>query len=299
MNLLWKNSGIYFPNLEIGKLRKIDFFPRSLLWQEMTSICIASKSRSLGDPLILSTLPTKIRAIYPHIKVYTYPRGFNRAVFFNHPHVEGVQYAPKQVFGDDCNAPGSGHLIQIKEQWFGLSVSPNPRPEIYLSAAETQWAQRYIQARRQSPRKRLCVIHPWGKTRSKVASSDFWSKVIDQNQDRFEFWQLGIQGHLPIAGCQEHFLLPTPFRHARKLFALVSQADVFVGVDSGPMHVARAFQLPSLILLDHEEENSPSPAMDKGTFLYRENRHFRVNGISSHQVLQEVEEFLSKIENNL
>jgi hypothetical protein len=106
--------------MELAWLRRTDFFPP---WQEdwsgLGSICIGTKSRNLGDALALTTLPAKLRARYPGLRITTFPRGFNRVVFRGNPAVSGISRAPRAAYGDDCNL-GGGHLIQQKERFFGL-----------------------------------------------------------------------------------------------------------------------------------------------------------------------------------
>jgi ADP-heptose:LPS heptosyltransferase len=301
----WKNWGLYCPRVELKKFKNIEFFPPSPPdFKNVSSICIGSKTRTIGDPLLLSTLPRKLKALYPKLKIYTYPRGFNSVVFYGNPYVDGVQWLPDTVYGDDCNL-GTGHLIQRKERFFHVPVSENVRPEIYLLPQEERWIDRLFH---QTPTHRadhlpLCILHPWGKTRSSVLSQEVWERIVRENQGRVRFWQVGIEGQTRIAGCERHLLLPKDYSHARKLFAAMSRAQFFIGVDSGPMHVARAFALPSLILTNFGVEAwsifSERHRLEKGSgedwsrfFIYEENQHFDVIGRSSDDVIQKISQFI-------
>jgi hypothetical protein len=253
---------------------------------------------------LLSTLPGKLKTRYPDLKIYTYPRGFNSVIFHGNPYVDGVQWLPDAVYGDDCNL-GTGHLIQRKERFFDVPVSENVRPEIYLTDKEKQWADRLF---KHTPSHRadllpLCILHPWGKTRSSVLTNEVWEKVVSQNLGRIRFWQVGIEGQTAIPGCERHLLLPRGYAHARKLFAAMSRADLFIGVDSGPMHVARAFALPSLILTNFGVEAwtifSERQKIEKASgedwsryFIYEENQHFDVLGHSAEEVLTRISRFV-------
>ena len=274
--------------IELGWLRKTDFFPsRPAAWAEQRTLCIGTKNRTLGDALVLTTLPEKIHAAYSGVRVFTFGRGFNPIVFRGNPYLDGVQRLPRRIYGDDANW-GEGQLIQLKERFFDLPVSAKPRPQIYLSPSERSWAKKFIASHAIPPLdpKPLCVIHPWGGTRGSVAPVEYWDELVKRWSHAVRFWQVGIQGHGAVQGCEYYLFLPPSVRSARKLFALMSCADAFVGVDSGPMHVARAFDVPSMIWLNHIE----APALDeqlklrgqspyflhqswKFSVLYDENRH--------------------------
>ncbi len=45
------------------------------------------------------------------------------------------------------------------------------------------------------------------------------------------------------------------------MFAIISNAKYFIGVDSGPMHTAAAFKVDSLILIQSDHPGSLSDAM--------------------------------------
>lgn len=294
-------------SLEWVWLKEIDFFPARLdvhALEDTSEICIATKSRHLGDALSLTSLPKKLKAKFPNLEIRTYPRGYNPIVFLNNPNIAKISYLPDQVFGDDANW-GYGQLIQLKEQFFDLSISENPKPEIYLSESEIQWAKNFIAARTQTKNleKPICILHPWGKTHSKVTDVEFWDDLVQRNKSLFRFWQVGLIGHGAIQGCEYYHLTTPNRRHARGLFALMSEANAFMGVDSGPMHVARAFEIPSLILVptskeitDLFENRQKSPYYlhqnQKFSTLYAQNRHIAIHDAAKPADLQyQVDEF--------
>jgi hypothetical protein len=261
----------------LGFLRPIDFFPpRRARWEDLSSICIASKSRSLGDAMMLTTLPAKLRARYPRLAIDTYARGLNPAIFEANPHVRGVARFPRAIYGDDCNW-GSGHLLQLKEQFFDLPVSEPPRPELYLSDRERAAARRYVVRRSFTDTvaelaRPLIILHPWGKTWEAAAEVEFWDALVARWKHRARFWQVGMLGQGAVQGC-EYYLWTTrgSSTEARRLFAITEQAQAFVGVDSGPMHVAAAFAKPSFILLPPRR---PDP---RGMFELRAERAHYLN----------------------
>lgn len=284
--------------MEFVWLKRIEFYPPApdtwpdgwaSYFAEKKRICIATKSRNMGDALVLTSLPRRLSEKYPGLEISTYPRAFNPVAFRGNPHVSGVDYLPDAVFGDDSNA-GSGHQIQLKERFFGLEPSSDPRPEIHLSDSEKNWARTYIEKNLYSEgnrRKPLCILHPWGFTQRAVAPVEFWDEFVKRWQDRFRFWQVGVDGHGAVQGCEFYLFSKPGFSQARKLFAVMSQAQAFVGVDSAPMHVARAFSLPSLIFtrlsveparIFENRASSPYFAQEnwRHAALYRQNTHINL-----------------------
>lgn len=243
--------GRWIPRIELVRFKRIDFFPPPVQdWSRLSAICIATKSRNLGDALALTTLPEKLKQVYPGLRVTTYPRAFNPVVFAGNPHVDSVQYLPDAVYGDDTNA-GSGQLIQLKETFFELPISTPPHPKIYLREREKREARAFLNAAGGTDGRPWIAIHPWGHTRSRVLESQEWEGIVASHRARYRFLQVGVEGHERIPGCERYLLLPRRFHAARRLFAVLSEVQGFIGVDSAPMHVARAFDIPSLIFVGH------------------------------------------------
>lgn len=274
--------------MELGFLRRIEFFPKKpAQWADLTELCLATKSRNLGDALVLTSLAGSLARAYPRMRLSTYVRGFNPLVFAGNPVIPRVSRLPRAVYGDDCNE-GGGNLIHLKERFFGLPLSPAPAPEIHLTADEREWATHEIAYRTEPSRSRLpkVFIHPWGVTRQQPLDNAGWDALVRRHRDRFSFWQLGMEWHSAVEGCDHYVFLKRRPAEARKLFALMTHARAFIGVDSGPMHVARAFGVRSLVLTSHIPEPSatmaqwldlrdraPLPLEPSFAFLYRENAH--------------------------
>lgn len=242
----------------LARARGTEFFPgpgdlaRAL--RERGEVCLGTKSRNLGDALALTTLPARLKRRYPGLRVTVHARGFNPVVFLGNPAVDGLRQAPPAVFGDDGNE-GTGALIERKERWFGVDAGAEPRPEIHLLESERRAARRLLAEKTETAdrRKPLVLLHPWGRTNAHVMPVEDWDALVHEHRGRFRFWQIGLHGHSAVQGC-EYYLFSEPGRwHARRLFAVIAHAARFVGVDSGPMHVARAFHVPSLVLTPHAD----------------------------------------------
>lgn len=291
------------PQIEFVWLRKINFRPeKPTSFEHIRSITIGSKSRNLGDTLAITTLPRKLMEKFPHLKVFTYPRAFNPVVFHGNPHVTGIRYLPPQVFGDDCIS-GTGHVIHLKERFFDFSLSRPTKPEIYLLPSEKRWADDFLALHTSQSDQPLCVIHPFGTTFKSVLDLQFWNKLVKDNSGKCRFLQVGLKGHPFVEGCAAYLHMGKCVRNARKLFALLSNADLFIGVNSGPMHVSRAFDVPSLILTEDEDAeeifkkridpvHSPTREELFNSFLYEENEHIECRKTASNDIFLKVGSFI-------
>jgi hypothetical protein len=86
-----------YPQIELIKFCPVDFFPsKPERLDSLKSICLGTKTRTVGDALMLSSLPRKLKKRYPHLKILTYPRGLNPVVFWNNPHVDGITFLRRQ-----------------------------------------------------------------------------------------------------------------------------------------------------------------------------------------------------------
>jgi hypothetical protein len=241
--------------------------------------------------MILTTLPRKLKERYPRLRVTCFSSGFNPVVFLGNPYVDGVDLVPRQLFGDDIHV-GFGHAIQLKEQFFGVSVSDSPKPEIFLSNQEKRWADDFAGDVGPS-QKPICVIHPFGKTYAKVLDLKFWEEMVKRWSHSVRFWQLGMAGQPAVTGCDRVLLGKRGFFNVRQELAFVGLARFFVGVDSAPMHIARSHGIKSLIATEvpdvkrlfERRREAPWFAKDlkQQVFLYEQNEHLEVLSLSPEE----------------
>jgi ADP-heptose:LPS heptosyltransferase len=268
-----------------------------------TSLSLGTKMRTLGDALMQSTLPEKLKSKYPNLKIYLFQRAMNPVVFANNPAIDGKCYFPKRLYADDCDW-GQGHHIQLKESYFGLPIASPPKGRIFLTEKEKAWAKDWIQKQGLNPEKSITLLHPWGGTWPKVAALELWSNLVSRFRGKTQFVQIGVVGHTEVPGVQASLLTEKDPWEARKLFALFERSKIFVGVNSGPMHVARVFDVPSLIVT---QQGSLQGIFEKrrrlpyyqgmniyGAFLYEENQHLEVDLLSPQKALEAASQFLEK-----
>jgi len=199
-------------------------------------ICIASSSGSLSSALELSAWPAQLHAKHPDLSIYGVRRGFNSYVLRGNPHVKGVKLfaSPQSV----VTAP-----LQ------------NGKPEIFLTDSERNWAERILKRFTLPDNERLpvCVLHPWDAEHKSVGPVEFWDRIVSKHQKKIRFWQVGMIGQSAVQGCEYYLLFEPHPKNCRKLFALMSLTQAFIGVKSAPSLVAKAWTTPSIVLEDHSE----------------------------------------------
>ena len=120
-------------------------------------------------------------------------------------------------------------------------------------------------------------------------------------RSRISFWQLGIEGQARIEGCDRHLMGPRSRWHLRKDFAVMNECDLFAGIDSSPMHFARAFSKPSLVFTTatdvpgYFQRRRRTPYfLHKNwfqSFLYEANTHVEIADIQGSEALNTINKF--------
>jgi len=284
-------------------MKSINFFPPRPNLSKMTEMCLGTKSRTLGDALILTTLPEKLKAAHPGLRISIYPRGFNTVVFDGNPAVSGASRLPNAVYGDDCNWD-KGHLIQLKERFFDLPLSNPPAPRIFLSEKEDALGRSWLEQNTRQGGLPLVILHTTGKTYASVCPTTWWEKAVAAWRGKFRFVQVGASGQGILAGIDAAHQGGRGPGDLRRMFSILKHAVFFIGVDSGPMHVARAFERPSLIYStgwtkDFAANRNKYPwfftqnRTDKLFFLYEGNTHVAARGLTEEGFLKAFGDFLA------
>ena len=156
------------------------------------------------------------------------------------------------------NFPQLGHITEnICAPW-GLK----PRKlhgDLYLTKEEKQTA---LEALSHLPRP-LVVLCPYGNS-APLKESDWylnkWLILIEKLKNHVSFFQVGHDKF-------NHKALPlyTPeHTTVREMMALIWACDVYVGFDTGPSHIAAAFEKPTLVIWDAVRKAKLEEAKEKG-----------------------------------
>lgn len=206
---------------------------------------VEALSLKLGRPLKILTAPHFYTENSISINESRYP------ILDENPYIKEIVDADlidlkimREVSSEMDNFPQLGHITEnICAPW-GLK----PRKlhgDLYLTKKEKQAA---LEALSRLPRP-LVALCPYGNS-SPLQESDWyekkWLTIIQKLQHSVGFFQVGHDGfhykNLPI-------FTPTNTT-VRQMMALIWASDIYVGFDTGPSHIAAAFEKPALIIWD-------------------------------------------------
>lgn len=192
----------------------------------------------LGDVLCTSALP-RLLTLYQDVKIFVMRHKHTMAVFKNNPYVCGFSRR-LTISLNEC-ATGNGHIIQRFLQAFGLPCEAIPKPEIYLSDEEKEWAN--CQRRRWHQDRPVCVLNSGAVTDLWNLCRINWTRIVEILARRFVVVQVALkEPHIPGAILYRGL-------SARRYMSLISAADCFLGGTSSGSHIAAAFDIPSAIII--------------------------------------------------
>ena len=244
----------------------------------------------LGDVICTTTLPRKIFQTH-HKMVHVVHHSSTVGAFANNPYVAGFRNEGYMSLSGKMAGPG--HIIQKLERGMGVPVDPVPKPELYFSDEELQWAW---EQRSQWPRdKPVCILSTGAFTDSAVEpySQLAWNLMAGVLGKWFTIVQ-------PLLTSLDHYASETvvndvlargwepdeavegaitylnlPLRRYMVLFAV---ADAHCGPTAGGPHIAAAVGIPALIVLNRiaHPQNVVFPLPQGGmimeSFLYAQHR---------------------------
>jgi hypothetical protein len=201
----------------------------------------------IGDTLVLTSLPRRAREFGRSVSIYSFSPHFHALVQFNPYYTPGTK--SKWVFACDLVGQfdlGPGHVLQRLERACGLSPHPVPRGCLVTSNIQPhagrcalhfepgQWAQRQ---RDLHPRAReVYPVHM-------VAMQEFIRRHPEMH-----FVEVGST-FSRLVGVEDWTGIPLTDTIAR-----LATSEYFIGINSGPMHIAAALGLKTVTII-----NFPDP----------------------------------------
>ena len=245
-----------------------------------------------GRPLKLLTAP-----INPEVGIVESEEEY--PIWKNNPFVKKIVDADKIdkeimqfVNKEQDNFCQFNHFIENICSVFGLKPR-KLKPSLYLSLEEMKWA---IDTLSDLPRPIIC-LHPSGKSsvfEDSLWYFDNWVKLIKLFSNSISFIQIGKYDYdgkeLPI------FQLKTTIREA---MSLIWASDIFIGFDSGPSHIATAFDKPTLVLWNILRKNPMEEPMQTGfgpasllRWSYPQNRNLMLLGEKDDEIFSLIVDFI-------
>lgn len=264
----------------------------------------------LGDTLCTTPLP-RLLSEHQERMVYVIDHPSTRSLFANNPYVSGFERGRHVRLHRKMR--GSGHVIQRLQQGFRLPMDLRPKPEIYLSDEERQWAR---QQRADWPgEKPACLMASraitdeghyrtvdWDTMAEAWAASCTLVQPILTSPQAYvpqvaNISQAAVQQWSPedvLADAVLYRDLPL-----RKYLALFSVTDFFLGPTSGGTHVAAAFDVPALVvtwepLYSELEFPCTGRPLCPGSFLYPQQEFLSVEQAKRIDLHKFVQEFIQR-----
>jgi len=142
------------------------------------------------------------------------------------------------------------HLLEIART-MGIAPGKDIRPRIYLSREESASGRRKIKGLT-GGRRPVIAIQPGGHHKDRLWDWRNYSSLCDRLSGQMGARVLVIEGpreaatvRKMLSGCRH---APAVLRPAdlREFFALVSQCDLFISTDGGPLHMSLALGTPAV-----------------------------------------------------
>lgn len=240
--------------------------------------CLSTVTQGLGDTMMLTDLPAAAAAQGKFAQSYSPSRHFRPLMSFNPAYrdVDDKAYlinAPDLIRKYNC---GNGHYLQRIRRAFGLRV--NDKPHGYLKWKGIRGEKRVIlhfdagvhaNWQRQNVHPRARMLYP----ETRIALEQFIASKPD-----YEFCEIGEH---PINIKGTHRLTTST---TVDLVNAIAKCGWFIGIISGPMHVATALQLKCVVILNFPEPNKiflPTLRVSgqvEEEWLYSQNVHLHQEG---------------------
>ena len=207
-----------------------------------------AREGGIGDVLLCTPMLREIKALNPTCRLYFYTRytellrGLSfledvRAVSERPPHTIHLEY-------ESC-IPPARHLARIMGDQAGVAVK-DVRPSCALAETRRQfWQSRFGAAGRP-------VVAVSRRASSWTPNKDwpnaYWGELLDSLCRRVTVVEIGEPDPLAARLHHANYLDLRGQTDLADLIAVIAASDVHVGPMSGPVHVAAAFGVPSVVI---------------------------------------------------
>lgn len=155
------------------------------------------------------------------------------------------------VTGDSSRHAVTRYLEVLGE--YGVDTT-GARPHLQLTAEEQATAHRFLMDAGWTSERLLIGIHPGGNWKYKLWNAKNYAQVASTLAKRLDATILLFAGpeerelQIQVAQMMDNPPLLVTTENLRHLAALISACDVYVGNDTGPMHIAAAVDTPVVAL---------------------------------------------------
>ncbi len=144
----------------------------------------------------------------------------------------------------------------------GFNVVPLPQPKI-----KEEWIENLSKKINLNNNKTVC-IHPWAGKIYKRWDLENFLKVAENLSSKATVYCIGSKNEATeIKMPNDRIINLTGKLSLGELCALMSKVNLFIGNDSGPMHLASLFNIPTIALFGSADERRWGPTSEKSFVL--------------------------------
>ncbi len=196
---------------------------------------------NLGDEVMAIPLFLALKRKYPGVKTYVQSR--YPELFKYNPYVDGINPDPDFFKDYIIDIRREGRPFSRLSYWgglLGLRVI-EARPILYFSAEERQAIAALKAEQNHGVRIALSTWTLWESKRWKAENFRLLCEEISRQVSNVHFLEMGKD--CPFLGLGENWIGRTDVRAAARILA---SCDLFIGNDSGLMHLAAAVGVPAI-----------------------------------------------------
>ncbi|OOH79740.1 hypothetical protein BOX30_06225, partial [Leptospirillum ferriphilum] len=135
--------------------------------------------------------------------------------------------------------------LEATARTIGLSLGPSPRPFLPVGHSDFSWAEEYLQ-KHHLEKEKFVLIAPFSWP-NKVWGKERFSQLIDRFHD-----ELGLRtvvvSYPEIGPFNNPGVVCAFDLSLGQIAGLMQYAGLYVGLDSGPSHMAAFFELPMVVI---------------------------------------------------
>jgi ADP-heptose:LPS heptosyltransferase len=245
------------------------FYQNILARKGEAKVCVIRKVGGIGDVLMVTPALRQLKRDYPDIHL-TYALDMHTtgnnvyyesmkncpfvdqlvdARFVKHGEYDAVVDVSAVCIRYERSELPPVNRVDLFSKAMGLRIVGDKRSWYQVEASEATWAKAQVASYRSSGKK-IVVLHTASMEGKRCWPIDKYIEMIDEAKEEqlaVQFVILDFNSKYGDWGAHDN-CVDFSRTTIREMAALIQEADVFIGPDSGPMHIAGAVGTQSLVL---------------------------------------------------
>jgi ADP-heptose:LPS heptosyltransferase len=235
------------------------------------TLCIIRSVGGIGDVLMMTPGIRAVKAKYPKLKITvavdrhrvwddSYYNLISNAPFIHQ--VIDARYVSRKKFDKIIDISAvcipyekkeipSRNRIDLFARHLGINHMPDKVPFLKIEESEKSIAKKIIEDSKLSKKSKVIAFAPSSnedkRSWDKKSCNSFIKKLLAKNQDLL-IVLFDMHDCIDASLKERKNVLHCKKTTVREMAALIQQADLFVGPDSGPMHISGALKKESIVL---------------------------------------------------